>query len=98
MSWREHLNATRRLSILRCLLEVTNRTLPDAVINRALEDLGHRVERDVVRADLEQLRALDLVTIEELAKGVLEVRVTPQGARVGRGEIQVTGVALPSQA
>ena len=97
MSYRNHLNETRRLAILRCLLEVTNRTLPDGVIQRALADLAHRVERDVVHADLEYLRSLDLVTVEKLQKGVQEVKLTSQGARVGRGEIQVTGVALPTQ-
>lgn len=96
MSWREHMTATRRLAILRCLLEVPNRTLPDGVIQRALADLAHVVERDIVHADFEHLRSLDLVTVEELKKGVREAKLTSQGARVGRGEIQVAGVALPS--
>lgn len=99
MSLKRHLMETRRIAVLRLLLEVTNRTLPNSVIHRALADLGHEVERDVVNADLSFLESVDLVAVEILDrdKDVRSVRLTPNGARAGRGEIRVTGVALPYQ-
>jgi hypothetical protein len=81
-----HLAEDRRLVILRLLTEAGG-TANDSVLEVGLQQLGHRrgLTRDVVRADIDWLKARRLVA-----------SITERGLNVAEGHETVDGVKRPS--
>lgn len=91
------LAADRRLVILRLLVEAGGEC-GDSVLQKGLLLLRHRLaaDRSVVHADLDFLKANDLVVTEELGDRVLAVTITQRGVALTKGAVHVEGVSQPS--
>lgn len=86
----------RRAIILRVLHDQGDFALNDGVLQEALDRLGgHRVARDVVRADLAWLEELALLAVEKVGP-VWCATLTHRGADVATGRAVVPGVKRPS--
>lgn len=93
----ETLAADRRLVILRLLVEAGGEC-GDSVLQKGLVLLRHKLANDraVVHADIEFLKANDLVVTEALGDRVLAVTITQRGVALTRGAVTVAGVSQPS--
>ncbi|MDA8049979.1 MAG: ArsR family transcriptional regulator [Rhodospirillales bacterium] len=90
MSFPEVLAEDRRLVVLRSLEEASGYSLNEGALRRVLDHFGHRVGRDVLRADLAWLREHGLVAIEEIegAGGALWIgKLTQGGLDVAQGRL-----------
>lgn len=96
MSLGELLVQDRRLVILRLLDGQNGFALNESVIHTALEQFGHRVTRDTVRADLIWLEEQQLVRTATVAERVLVAHLTERGADVATGRSRHPGVKRPS--
>lgn len=92
----EFVTEDRRLAILRLLEGQVSYTANESVIDAALERLGHRVPRDVVRSDLAWLAEQGLVSTEMVAGTVMVATATERGADVAKGHARHPGVKRPS--
>ncbi|RJF84862.1 hypothetical protein D3877_10310 [Azospirillum cavernae] len=92
-----HLAEDRRLVILRLLTEAGG-TANDSVLEAGLQQLGHRrgLTRDVVRADIDWLKARRLVAVEMVKDTVMVASITERGLNVAEGHETVDGVKRPS--
>lgn len=97
MSYRQLVEADRRLCILRLLLEDGGHG-NESVLERGLEALGHRagIERAVVRGYMSDLEKAGCITVEFYRDKVMVASITERGVKVARGQITVDGVAQPS--
>lgn len=94
MSYRDHLRADRRLCILRALDEQTDVTLNETILSRVCESYGHRVGRDVIRADLRWLDEVGAVTVSEVGD-YLVARLTGRGEDHVQRRTAIDGIARP---
>ena len=86
----------RRLTILRALEQDADYSVNDFVLKRALEQLGHNVSRDMLRADLTWLDDQRLLRLRRLNDDAIWVAIaTEDGVDVARGRPH-PGVARPS--
>jgi hypothetical protein len=86
----------RRLTILRTLEQDADYSVNDFVLKRALEQLGHNVSRDMLRADLTWLDDQRLLRLRRLNDDAIWVAIaTEDGVDVARGRPH-PGVARPS--
>lgn len=86
----------RRLTILRTLEQDADYSVNDFVLKRALEQLGHNVSRDMLRADLTWLGDQRLLRLRRLEDDAIWVAIaTEDGVDVARGRPH-PGVARPS--
>lgn len=86
----------RRLTILRTLEQDADYSVNDFVLKRALEQLGHAVSRDVLRADLSWLKDQQLIRVREMDDGAIWIATaTEDGVDVARGR-KHPGVARPA--
>lgn len=92
-----HLAEDRRLVILRLLKEAGG-SANDSVLEAGLQQLGHRrgLTREVVRTELEWLKARRLVTLEMIKDTIMIAILTARGLNVGEGHEEVAGVKQPS--
>lgn len=96
MSYDASLREDRRGQILRILNDQPGYGLNDGVLQDGLERLGHRIGRDVVRADLAWLDEMGLVQCEEVSGGHMTVAtLTQRGEDVALGRAKVPGVKRP---
>jgi RNA-binding protein YhbY len=97
MSYRDLVNADRRLIILKLLLEDGGHG-NEAVLEKGLEMLGHRagLERAVVREYLRFLETAGLVKIEFFRDTIMVAEITERGVKAAKGQITVDGVAQPT--
>ena len=97
MSYRDLIDADRRLCMLRLMLE-DGGCANESVLEKGLEALGHRagLERAVVRNHMTFLETAGLVTVEFFRDKVMVATITERGVKVARGQITVDGVAQPS--
>mgnify|MGYP001080870672 CR=1 FL=1 len=95
--FQRHIEADRRLVILRLLVENRGEA-GESAIQAGLSMWGHRtnVTRDVVRGDLKALKALDCVELEYVGDRFMVAQITERGRDAARGAITVAGVAEPS--
>jgi hypothetical protein len=95
--FQKHVEADRRLVILRLLVENRGEA-GESAIQAGLSMWGHRtnVTRDVVRGDLKALKDRDCVELEYVQDRFMVARITERGRDVARGAISVAGVAEPS--
>lgn len=93
-SYHDTLAEDRRLVVLRTLEAAPQFTLNDSVLHSALERFGHRVSRDVVRADVAWLAELGLTSIERVGDYNIAT-ATERGLEVATGRSTVEGVKRP---
>ena len=68
-TYAEIVREDRRLAILRFLSEDNDYAINDSVMQKALEQLGHSVSRDVLRADFASLQELGLLSVDYVLDG-----------------------------
>lgn len=91
MSFRDEWIASRRLFILRLLVEVDGEA-NESNIFRAVQQGGFsRDTREDVRADLDHLREMRCIAEQWFGK-VCVVKITPRGEDAAHGRIEVAGV------
>ncbi len=92
-----HLAEDRRLVILRLLKEAGG-SANDSVLEVGLQQLGHRrgLTREVVRTEIEWLKARRLVTVEMVKDTIVVASITERGLHVAGGHEEVAGVKQPS--
>jgi hypothetical protein len=91
------LTEDRRGIILRVLHDQGGFSLNEGVLQDALDRLGHKVGRDIVRDDISWLRDHELLQIAELQGGRLwTVTLTQRGEDVATGRTRVPGVKRPA--
>lgn len=96
MSYHQYVEQDRRLAILRLLKESPDYSINDSVLQSALDHIGHRIGRHVVRADLAWLRDTGLVSVDVVLDSVHVATLTDMGLDVGDGRTVVDGVKRPS--
>lgn len=84
----------RRLVVLRLLSESNAATANEYLLQSALEQYGHSVGQDRLRADLAWLAEQGLVTVAQPG-GVHVATLTPRGDDVAHGRARVPGVKRP---
>ena len=97
MSYRELVDADRRLVILTLLLEDGGHG-NEKVLEKGLEMLGHRVgiDRATVRGYMKHLETAGCVTIDLFRDTIMVASITERGVKVAKGQITVDGVAQPT--
>ncbi|HRD47543.1 MAG TPA: AsnC family protein [Caulobacter sp.] len=97
MSYRDRVEAERRLIILRLLME-NGGAASESVIERGLLDLGERVgmDRQTVRRMIRELETSTCVVVELFQDKLLVPEITKFGVAVAQGRMTVDGVAKPS--
>ena len=99
MSFADLLQADRRLVILRLLQQSPGYALNSSILLTGLEELGHRVARDLVATELSWLDEQGLVRCEQVdtsTKALLVATLTERGLDVQAGRATVPGVKRPS--
>lgn len=96
MSYKDALNADRRLILLDLLLQDGGMG-NERVLEAGLDQLGHRigVDRSSVREHLRFLETAGCVTIDLFRDTIMVATITERGVKVARGNITVDGVAKP---
>jgi len=94
MSFDRHLEAHRRLSILRVLAE-GGYSANESLIRDVVETFGVGATRDQVRGAIAWLADQGLVTAEAIA-GLTIARITERGLDVAHGRASYPGVKRPS--
>lgn len=97
MSFRDRVEADRRLIILRLLVE-NGGAASESVIERGLLDLGERVDLDrpTVRRFITELEERACVVVTLYRDTVMVPEITKHGVAVAEGRVTVDGVAKPS--
>lgn len=97
MSYKDLVNADRRLVILDLLLQDGGMG-NERVLETGLESLGHRVglDRASVRGHLKFLETAGCVTIDLFRDTIMVATITERGVKVAKGNITVDGVAQPT--
>jgi len=99
MSFADLLQADRRLVMLRLLQQSPGYALNSSILLTGLEELGHRVSRDLVATELAWLAEQNLVRVEQVdtsTKALLVATLTERGLDVQAGRATVPGVKRPS--
>lgn len=94
MSLKQLLQEDRRLVILRILNESAGYTANDSILDTALDAYGHKVSRDVVKAELDWLQEMGLLQLKDVA-GTKVAEITQRGIDVAEGQAVVSGVKRP---
>lgn len=95
MSFQNLLAEDRRLAILRLLAADAAYAINESVMQAALDPLGHRVGRDVVRSEFAWLNEQGLIEVEHVSDAVHVARLTSRGLDVAEGRAVVPGVKRP---
>lgn len=95
MSYSEHVDADRRLVILRVLAESAAYTCNEYLIGSMLDGFGHVVGADRVRTDLAWLAEQGLIEVRDTAD-VQIATLTQRGLDVANGRAVVPGVKRPA--
>ena len=97
MSYRDRVEADRRLIILRLLIE-NGGAASESVLERGLIDLGERIEMDrtTVRRFLTELELKTCILVDLFQDKVMVANITKYGVAVAEGRMTVDGVAKPS--
>lgn len=97
MSFREKVEADRRLIILRLLIE-NGGAGSESLLERGLLDLGERVNlhRAEVRRFIRELEDRACVVVDLFQDKLMVAQITKHGVAVAEGRVTVDGVAKPS--
>ncbi|PHS66354.1 MAG: hypothetical protein COB09_02520 [Thalassobium sp.] len=93
MAYHDIVTADQRLVILR-MLEESNGSANDSVLQKVLGTYGHRISRDQVKTHLYWLNEQSLITIESVM-GTDVATITGRGIDVALGHARVPGVGIP---
>lgn len=72
-SYKEIVAQDRRLAMLRFLEQDSDYKINDSVMQQALEQLGHSVSREAIRADFDFLAEIGLIDVETYFDGKVQV-------------------------
>lgn len=84
----------RRLCLLRTLHGQTDGTLNESILQRAVENYGHNVSRDVIKQDLRWLSEVGALSLREVA-GYLIAVLSERGLDHVTRRTAIDGVARP---
>lgn len=93
MSYEQIQTEDRRLVILRLLANSDGYAANEFLVARALQDFGHVVSHDRLRADLAWLTEQDLISVRD--QGVLVATLSSRGDDVQAGRARCPGVKRP---
>lgn len=97
-SFAERMAEDRRLALLQALAEMPGYEANETVLRTALDHVGFRASRDVVRAEMTWLSDFNLLRIERLAGPHNELWVghlTGAGQDVTAGRMKHHGISRP---
>jgi len=95
MSLQKVITEDRRLCILRLLCEQKDYSLNLNLMQKALYQIGHGAGYDVVQADVAWLNDIDLLTMEDIGRGITVAKLTRRGNDVATGRLTVPGIERP---
>lgn len=95
MLMKKLLQEDRRLVILRILHDMPSYSANESIIDHGLDAYGHKVSRDLVKAEMHWLEEQDLITQENVA-GTLVAELTQRGLDVATGQTTYPGVKRPN--
>lgn len=95
MAYGDFVTTDRRLAILHILAADPGYSVNHAVMQTALEEIGHTVSRDQVTTDFAWLAEQGLITVDVVHDKVHVARMTARGADVEAGRATVPGVKRP---
>ncbi|KLV09584.1 hypothetical protein ABT56_00405 [Photobacterium aquae] len=84
----------QRLVVLRLLSEVPGYDLNESIIQDGLDRYGLDISRDALRAQMEWLAELGLVTLEKLGSTYIAT-LTGRGEDIACGRASVSGIKKP---
>lgn len=96
VDFRQILTGSLRLSLLRVLTQAPGYEANCSVLHQSVEQLGIRVTRDQVRAELAWLRDQGCVTMIEATPTLFVATLTERGSDIARGRSTVPGIPQPS--
>lgn len=94
MSFEDIVTKNQRLLILQMLEQDAGYSHNEMVLQSGLESMGHGVSSDKVRANMDWLADVSLVTVADSAIGKV-AKITARGLDVAKGRVVVTGVSRP---
>lgn len=94
MSMQQVLQQDRRLVILRILNESAGYTANESILDSSLDAIGHRVSRDVVKAELSWLEEQGLLSLQTVINTQVAT-ITQRGIDVAEGQAKHPGVKRP---
>ncbi len=95
MDFKELVTEDRRLAVLKFLAQTPGYECNEALMQSALDSIGHNVSRDAVLTDFAWLAEQGLVTVAEVI-GLTVATITQRGMDVAAGRASVPGVKKPS--
>lgn len=95
MLMKKLLQEDRRLVVLRILLEMPQYSANESIIDHGLDAYGHKVSRDLVKAEMHWLEEQGLITHQDVA-GTLVAELTQRGMDVATGQATYPGVKRPN--
>ncbi|MBI1408136.1 MAG: hypothetical protein GC145_18645 [Caulobacter sp.] len=97
MSYRDLVEAERRLIVLRLLIE-NGGAGSESIIERGLLAIGERVDLDraAVRRFIRELEQKTCVLVDLFQDKLMVATITKHGVAVAEGRVSVDGVAKPS--
>ena len=84
-----------RLAILQVLQQDTDYAHNEHILISALDQLGHHLSQDRLRAECHWLAELGLIEIDKLAESVWVMRLARSGYDIAAGRATRPGVARP---
>ena len=94
MSYIKLLQEDRRLTVLRLLAQSPGHGANHYVLQAGLDQMGHKVSRDLLKSELAWLAEQGLVAIEDLG-GPVVASLSGRGEDVASGRAVVPGVKKP---
>ena len=94
MSFAEKYNEAIRLAILLALLQDTDYTLNDSMLQMALDCYGNKVSTDRIKVDLSWLAEQGLVTTTPVGDYIVAT-LTTRGGDVANARVTIPGVKRP---
>ena len=95
-SYKEIVAQDRRLAMLRFLEQDSDYKINDSVMQQALEQLGHSVSREAIRADFDFLAEIGLIEVETYFDGKVQVaKITGRGLDVAAGAYHSAATSGP---
>lgn len=95
MNFSEIVTQQQRLLILQMLEQDAAYSHNEGVLQSGLQYMGHAISRDALRASLDWLDDVSLITVSEMPGVGKIAKITARGLDVARGLTTVTGVARP---
>jgi hypothetical protein len=94
MTYKQIIQADRRLLILQMLEQDSSYSHNVHIVQSVLASLGHSVSEDLVKTELRWLEEQGLLDIEDIS-GIMVVKLNQRGVDVAKGNGSVDGIARP---